>query len=92
MALALAPPLPKPRPIQLPLIYTRIKQPAPLRERSTERGHAFRLWPRAKPHPARIRLPGKPQTRAGLERDSLYQAQLENLKRACAVRCRRCSV
>ena len=85
-ALALAPPLPKPRPIQLPLIYTKIKQPAPPRERSTGRGQAFRLWPRAKPHPARIRLLGKPQSRAELDRDALYQAQLERLKHARAHR------
>ena len=79
-ALALAPPLPKLRPIQLPLIYTKLR--APPRERSAERSHAFRLWPRTKPHPARIRLLGKPQSRAELDRDALYQAQLDRLKRA----------
>ena len=84
-ALAIAPPLPKPRPIQMPL-YMQTNLPEPPRERSAQRGSAFRLWPRAKPHPARIRLLGKPQTRAELERDSLYQAQLENLKRARANR------
>ncbi len=79
-ALALAPPLPKLRPIQLPLIYTKL--PPPPRERSSERGHAFRLWPRTKAHPARIRLLGTPQSRAELDRDALYQAQLDRLKRA----------
>ncbi len=79
-ALAMAPPLPKPRPIQLPL-YMQTKLPEPPRERSTQRGSAFRLWPRAKPHPARIR-----SASAELERDSLYQAQLGNLKRARANR------
>jgi hypothetical protein len=84
-ALALAPPLPKPRPIQLPL-YMQTKLPEPSRERSAQLGHAFRLRPRAKPHPARIRLLGKPQSRAELERDTLDQAQLERLKQARANR------
>lgn len=79
-ALALAPPLPKLRPLQLPLICTKLSEPP--RARSAERGHAFRLWPRAKAHPARIRLLGKPQSHAELDRDALYQAQLDRLKRA----------
>ncbi len=85
-ALALASPLPKPRPIQLPLIYTKINLSEPPRERSTERSYAFRLGPRARPHPARIRLLGKPQSRQELERDRLYQAPLERLKQARANR------
>jgi hypothetical protein len=78
-ALALAPALPKLPPIQLPL-YMQMKLPPPPRERA--KTYAFRLWPRAKPHPARIRLLGKAQSRAELERDALYRAQLERLKLA----------
>lgn len=78
-ALALAPAAPKLPPIQLPL-YMQMKLPQPPRERA--KSYAFRLWPRPKPHPARIRLLGPAQSRAELERDALYRAQLERLKLA----------
>ena len=77
-ALALAPALPKLPPIQLPL-YMQMKLPPP---HARAKSYSFRLWPRAKPHPARIRLLGQAQSRAELERDALYRAQLERLKQA----------
>lgn len=62
-ALALAPAAPKLPPIGCRSI---MKLPAPPHERA--KTYAFCLWPRAKPHPARIRLLGPAQSRAKLER------------------------
>jgi len=80
-ALALAPQAPKPPPLSLPRGVS-VLLPDPPRERAQSHGYSFRLWPRAKPHPARIRLLGRTTTRADIERDALYRAQLERLKQA----------
>lgn len=76
-ALVRAPAAPK-----LPPLPLRIRQMAPPPPRERTKTCAFRLWPRAKPHPARIRLLGDPRSRGEIMRDALYREQLDRLKQA----------
>lgn len=63
--------------------YSRVDEtPKPPRPRS----HAFRIWPRPKPHPARIRLLGEPTHPREIWRERARQANVENLKRARKMR------
>ena len=82
MALA-APGVPVP-PLRLPLhLQPALPEPTPREPKS--RGYSFRLWPKTKPHPARIRLLGK-ATSLERAREAERQAQLERLKQARAKR------
>jgi len=83
-ALALAAPgVPVPA-FRLPL-HLHPLLPAPAPSEPKPRGHGFRLWPKAKPHPARIRLLGKAAS-AERAREAERQAQIERLKQARAKR------
>ena len=83
-AMALAPVYATPA-FRLPL-HLQQAPPEPAPREPAQRGHSFRLWPKAKPHPARMRLLGKATSAAERAREAERQAQLERLKQARAKR------
>ena len=83
-AMALAPVYAAPA-FRLPLHLQQALPEPPPRE-PTQRGHSFRLWPKAKPHPARMRLLGKATSATERNKEALRQAQIERLRQARAKR------
>ena len=80
-ALALAPtgaPIP---PARMPFHLQHLAPDPPPRG-PTQRGYAFRLWPRAKPHPARMRLLGRASSTAEHNAQAARQAQLDRMQQA----------
>ncbi|HEX8901990.1 hypothetical protein [Vitreimonas sp.] len=88
-ALALAPAEPKPPPLPLhvrqmqKIQFQMQRTPAPIARVKT---YAFRLWPHAKPHPARISLLGAPTSRFEAEELERRRLQIERLKQGRANR------